>query len=249
MKNLINLTKDEILDLLSKNFEINIIKRGINYAGAGNVKEVKDLSPNYIYGKVQGTETYKTEVAYTKGKLYTNCTCPYGSYCKHAVALLLYRTDSNIYKSNANNLLSLEEFKKRLMRTLLNSGFVSFNLLEWEKIIQTYPIEQIKNFTLELVKSISNLYDAGEIPYIESYFPYIDNLLIPILKILPVGEKSKFFFNVFNKMGEYILIGNFAEHFATFGHEDKIFIKENVLKNNFYSYSILMPYLLAFLED
>lgn len=61
-----------------------IIERGEGYLNS--VKCCIKIN-NFIYGEVQGSTTYKTEV--DLDSLDGDCSCPYGTNCKHAVALYL----------------------------------------------------------------------------------------------------------------------------------------------------------------
>ncbi len=62
-----------------------IIKRGEDYLD--NVNQCIKIG-NYLYADVTGTREYKTKV--NLETLEGECSCPYGSNCKHAVAAYLY---------------------------------------------------------------------------------------------------------------------------------------------------------------
>ncbi len=79
-----------------------IIKRGESYLDS--VKYCIKIN-NVIYGKVEGSRTYKTEV--DLDSLEGECSCPYGTNCKHAVALyLVYKngdfSDAGSFIKNLN---------------------------------------------------------------------------------------------------------------------------------------------------
>lgn len=71
----------------------NIFWRGVEYARNGNVKDFQEGGKK-ISAKVVGTNIYHVE--FRQGPKYTKgyCTCPYAlneDYCKHVVALAVYR--------------------------------------------------------------------------------------------------------------------------------------------------------------
>ncbi len=77
-----------------------IYNRGLNYFNSGNVKNIS-LSVNRkkhlgalrsisIAGDVKGTKNYKSYIVFDLFKndfLGLHCSCPYGDFCKHSVAL------------------------------------------------------------------------------------------------------------------------------------------------------------------
>lgn len=81
------LTVDEILDLTDeRSFE-----RGEAYLRAGAVRDIVS-DHNCVVATVQGTESYRVELAITPNQLVFSCTCPVGYdgwFCKHCVAVAL----------------------------------------------------------------------------------------------------------------------------------------------------------------
>lgn len=63
-----------------------IFERGLDYFEDDRVTGVIKFN-NKITGEVEGSATYKTEV--DLNDLHSRCSCPYGSNCKHGVAVLL----------------------------------------------------------------------------------------------------------------------------------------------------------------
>src|SRR3990167_1435017 len=62
---------------------------------------------NFLYGKVQGTYSYKTEIDLET--LEGDCSCPIGHNCKHVVALYLSYTkrkcwDAKDFIKNLDNM-------------------------------------------------------------------------------------------------------------------------------------------------
>ena len=74
-------------------FDSVIIERGVRYYNERRVRKVV-FAPNQILGTVQGqNQNYQVSLSlYRQDKkpfLHFICTCPYGYYCKHMVALIL----------------------------------------------------------------------------------------------------------------------------------------------------------------
>jgi uncharacterized Zn finger protein len=63
------------------------VSRGRDYWNSEKVQNVIRLKDNTILATVKGSRNYSTMVQ-LGGKLHSQCTCPFGSRCKHAVALL-----------------------------------------------------------------------------------------------------------------------------------------------------------------
>ena len=69
---------------LEQKYSDNVIDRGEGYLDS--VEYCIKIN-NSIYGQVQGSRKYKTEV--NLKSLDGECSCPYETNCKHAVALYL----------------------------------------------------------------------------------------------------------------------------------------------------------------
>jgi superfamily II DNA or RNA helicase len=85
----------ELLDLnspgLFRGYDTRSIERGIRYAAEARV-DVVEVGPGYASGEVQGTARlpYEVEVQWAGGVVIADeCSCPLGSDCKHAVALIV----------------------------------------------------------------------------------------------------------------------------------------------------------------
>jgi uncharacterized Zn finger protein len=66
-----------------------IVSRGQSYQRSGQVKELALSSEGALVAWVQGTHQYATLVDVQEGELVSDCNCPYGGTCKHAVAVVL----------------------------------------------------------------------------------------------------------------------------------------------------------------
>lgn len=66
-----------------------VFKRGQSYELRGRVRELAATAEGGLVAWVQGSERYATRVILRADRLASNCTCPYGSTCKHAVAVAL----------------------------------------------------------------------------------------------------------------------------------------------------------------
>jgi uncharacterized Zn finger protein len=66
-----------------------IFKRGQDYQLRGRVRELAATPSGGLVAWVQGSSRYATHVVLDKDSLSSDCTCPYGGTCKHAVAVAL----------------------------------------------------------------------------------------------------------------------------------------------------------------
>lgn len=75
------------LDLIRQWADSKIVSRGRDYWNSGKVQNVIRLKENTVLATVKGSRNYTTMVQFGD-TLHSQCTCPFGSRCKHAVALL-----------------------------------------------------------------------------------------------------------------------------------------------------------------
>ncbi len=66
-----------------------IVSRGENYQKSRYVRELARTPDGALVAWVQGTEKYATLVDFEKRDLVSECTCSFGTTCKHAVAVVL----------------------------------------------------------------------------------------------------------------------------------------------------------------
>jgi uncharacterized Zn finger protein len=66
-----------------------IFKRGQDYELRGRVHEIATTAEGELVAWVQGRERYATRVALHEDHLDADCTCPYGGFCKHTIAVAL----------------------------------------------------------------------------------------------------------------------------------------------------------------
>src|SRR5204863_3362239 len=66
-----------------------VFKRGQDYELRGRVRELAATEAGVLVAWVQGGERYATRVTLLTEGLASDCTCPYGGACKHAVAVAL----------------------------------------------------------------------------------------------------------------------------------------------------------------
>ncbi|MBU2522982.1 MAG: SWIM zinc finger family protein [Nanoarchaeota archaeon] len=156
-----------------------IIERGEEYLNL--VKYCIKIN-NSIFGKVEGSDIYETEV--DLDSLEGNCSCPYRTNCKHAVALyLIYKKGKfadaedfikNLYKMSKNELIELIRLKleknpdwvlKHNIGKNANAGefiksfkkhFSSNKVEECEALLLLFSFEQL----LELHDFIDRNYDS-----------------------------------------------------------------------------------------
>ena len=72
-----------------------IVTRGRSYQRRGAVRDIKRAEDGALIAWVQGTRRYATRVSIRgKKNLESECTCPYWTTCKHAVAVVLEYLES-----------------------------------------------------------------------------------------------------------------------------------------------------------
>lgn len=84
---------------LQEHIPSNIMTRGRNYFRTGKVKSIKYVSPNIYTATVKGTHSYQVLVNIDSSGVIKKsiCSCPYGSFCKHLVAVCLEIRNSEDY--------------------------------------------------------------------------------------------------------------------------------------------------------
>src|SRR3990172_7784279 len=70
-----------------------IVSRGTSYQKSGAVRDLAVTDEGGLLAWVRGSENYATTASMEKGRLSSDCTCPYGATCKHAVAIVLEYLD------------------------------------------------------------------------------------------------------------------------------------------------------------
>ncbi|HNS74129.1 MAG TPA: SWIM zinc finger family protein, partial [bacterium] len=66
-----------------------ILSRGKAYQRSGQVEGLGITPQHELVAWVQGSARYATQVSCQAGELSSACTCPYGTDCKHAVAVVI----------------------------------------------------------------------------------------------------------------------------------------------------------------
>ncbi len=103
-------------------------KKGKDLYLGGNVKNVR-FSGNTIYGRVQGSYLYKTEITINSKEDYSfYCSCPYsyGGLCKHQIALGLYVLEHpEIFKTDAKEEIKIfiENSDKQILTNFMVDSF------------------------------------------------------------------------------------------------------------------------------
>ncbi len=91
--NKIDLFKNLSWDDLKKWAGSRIASRGKDYQISGQVEDLALTPDGAMVAWVQGADLYATLVDVQKGELISDCNCPYGDTCKHAVAVVLEGLD------------------------------------------------------------------------------------------------------------------------------------------------------------
>jgi uncharacterized Zn finger protein len=85
-----------------------IAARGREYQQNGSVRDLAMTDDHRLLASVDGTHEYATSVSVERGHLTSDCTCPYGISCKHAVAVVLeylrcLEDDETVRKAASND--------------------------------------------------------------------------------------------------------------------------------------------------
>lgn len=73
--------------------ESKIVSRGKSYQRSGHVQGLARTPSGGLVAWVEGSQKYATRVEFEDGALDSDCSCPYGDTCKHAVAVVLEYLD------------------------------------------------------------------------------------------------------------------------------------------------------------
>ncbi len=87
--NKIEFLKNLSWDDLRKWAGSKIVSRGQSYQKSGQVEDLAFTPDGALIAWVLGTHRYATLVDVQRGKLVSDCNCPYDDTCKHAVAVVL----------------------------------------------------------------------------------------------------------------------------------------------------------------
>ncbi len=89
-----------------------IVSRGTSYQKSGTVRDLAVTREGNLLAWVRGSGNYAAKISLEKGRLSSDCTCPYDGNCKHAVAMVLQYLD----QLQKNNKIPLaEENDERLL--------------------------------------------------------------------------------------------------------------------------------------
>src|SRR3989344_2330301 len=144
---------------LENKYPDKIIERGKEYLSS--VKyciKIKD----FIYGKVEGSRTYKTEVDLET--LDGNCSCPYGTNCKHAVALYL-NYKKGLFSDSVDFIKGLNKMSNNELKELILS-----KLKENPDWIIKYNIRKNKN-TGDFIKSFQKNFSSEIVNEADALLP------------------------------------------------------------------------------
>lgn len=145
------------LEELKNVFGSKTYSRGFNYYKNGHVcLGVK--KDDKLWGKVYGTGSapYKVQVD-VSDKIYSRCSCPVGSMCKHGVALLLKWIncredflDIDLFKSNLRD-KSKDELLDMILSVVVDDPFkitlFTSSKIKTEKVVDLDAIKKRVNYT------------------------------------------------------------------------------------------------------
>jgi hypothetical protein len=167
---------------LENRYSESVIERGEGYLNS--VKYCIKVN-NFIYGKVEGSRTYKTEVDLET--LDGDCSCPYGTNCKHAIALYL-----NYKKGKYSD---AEDFIKSLSKMSVNElkELILSKLQENPEWIIKHNIRKNRN-TKDFIKSFKKSFSSEIINEADA--------LIPNLSFQQLFELHDYIYNNYDDLAE-----------------------------------------------
>lgn len=91
-----------------------IASRGKSYQRSGAVENLGITQGDELLAWVNGNVRYAAKVTFKRGKISSSCTCPYGSNCKHGVAVVIEYLESVKQKQNIPVVPKSDERIKRI---------------------------------------------------------------------------------------------------------------------------------------
>ena len=93
-----------------------IVSRGKSYQRSGRVKDLSGTKSGDLVAWVDGSQRYATRASHDGERISSQCTCPYGAGCKHAVAVVLEYLEF-VKKGKALSIVSDEDERLELIKS------------------------------------------------------------------------------------------------------------------------------------
>ena len=135
-------------DDLQKWAGIDIVARGKTYQGNGSVHDLGVTPSGALISNVRGTLDYTTIVDVENGELSSQCTCPYGIACKHAVATIIEFLDS-LKKDITVPAVSGSDYRLSLFPGHVNSGSVGFSESHDKETVLDRAVPDTRGFDID----------------------------------------------------------------------------------------------------
>jgi hypothetical protein len=112
------------LKTFEKSFSKTILDRGKGYYKNGYVISLEETDTNEWFAEVDGTEVYEVEVSLNSYQdiISSHCDCPYGSACKHEVAVYLEMRKQLGSAKSTRKKVSPKVSKKEEVLTILKNA-------------------------------------------------------------------------------------------------------------------------------
>ncbi len=128
-----------------------VFRRGNKYFNAGKVHDIALVSGECVVATVDGTRPYSTAVVMKDGQTLTSvCTCPYGTCCKHAVALLL--ECAKIFAEKSYIPTARENDRRIYALDLVDAGQPDLSLDDLKKTLQSLNKSQLIDILIKAIK-------------------------------------------------------------------------------------------------
>jgi len=162
-----------------------ILGRGQSYQRRKLVENLSFSVNGSLIAWVNGSRKYATQVSLNRGRLHSECTCPYDGTCKHAVAVVLEYL-SQIERAFIVPTAAGDDKRLSLLKEYSSGEDVSDDALEYEgepgdDDLDNYLDRQDKNKLKEMVKSA----------YRGNHAAIVRNVKSGLFRDLPVDKLEK----------------------------------------------------------
>jgi uncharacterized Zn finger protein len=153
LTNLVEVFNELSVEEIQNCFDYKVYERGAEYyENELIIRASYNPDKTQMQATVQGETNYSIEVALRNGKVTGSCTCPYGNYCKHVAAVLLYAIDDN---SEIDMVVNVEKTEPNI-----NHYLQSLSKDELIELVKKYAPQQ---FWVSVENSFSNSSKAKKV--------------------------------------------------------------------------------------
>lgn len=194
---------------LNNVYSSQIIERGEHYTH--NVNYCIKIG-DFLYSEVEGTSTYKTKVDLKS--LHGDCSCPYGTNCKHAVATLLVHEEGDSINADKFidhlNLLSKRELIKIITDNLHNNPDIALSFdLKKSTNFESFVNDFIDDFSYSKMNKAEKLASAFTFDQLMRMLSYLfkneDDVFDKIYEDYSVADEGDVLYDFESKLKEELV--------------------------------------------